>query len=165
MLSALQQGNLVHIIDKTDGIKYSVGEIINKTEPKTEYGSSPVEGMGFNVPTYFDISVKVDETIYDFKHISTNVNIVNYNNGNIVISETKEALIPIIDNILHTRKVHIENIDKYKNEVENCEDILKKLNPTFAKEKERDSRISNLEDKVENIDDKLDKILNLINNK
>ena len=40
---------------------------------------------------------------------------------------------------------------------------MKKLNPTFAKEKERDARIENLESKVNGMDDKLDKIFNLIN--
>lgn len=165
MLSALQQGSLVYILDKTNGIKYNIGEVINKTEPKTEYGSSPVEGMGFNVPTYFDISVKVDESIFDFKHILSTMSVVNYNNGNIVVSETKEALIPIIDNILHSRKVHIDNVEKYKKEVDDCEAILKKLNPTFAKEKERDSRISELEIKMGSVDNKLDKLINLINGK
>lgn len=45
------------------------------------------------------------------------------------------------------------------------EDILEKLNPTFAKEKERDTRIENLETNFNGLNDKLDQILTLINGK
>lgn len=160
MLSALQQGSLVHIIDKTKDIKYIVGEVINRTDPVADY-SNP--SLGINPPTFFDLTVKVDNETYEFKHLNSTLSIAN--NGNIVISETKEGLTPTVESILHNSKKMIdpENINYHKNAVASCEDILKKLNPVFAREKERDSRIQNLEDKVGGLDDKLDKILNLIN--
>lgn len=163
MLSTLQQGSLVYIIDKTKNIKYSVGEIITKTEPKTEYNSSPVGGM--NMVSYFDMSVKINNDTYDFKHIPSVNTLVNYNNGNIIISETKEGLIPTIETLLHNSKQIVNNIDYHKQAIVECEEILKELNPTFAKEKERDERIDSLEEKVGGIDEKLDKIFNLINDK
>lgn len=160
MLSALQQGSLVHIIDKTKDIKYIVGEVINRTDPVADY-SNP--SLGVNPPTFFDLTVKVDNETYEFKHLNSTLSIAN--NGNIVISETKEGLTSTVESILHNSKKMIdpENIEYHKNAVASCEDILKKLNPVFAREKERDSRIQNLEDKVGGLDDKLDKILNLIN--
>ena len=56
-----------------------------------------------------------------------------------------------------------ENIEYHTQAVADCESIMKKLNPTFAKEKERDARIESLENKVNGMDDKLDKIFNIIN--
>lgn len=160
MLSALQQGSLIHIIDKTKDIKYIVGEVINRTDPSADY-SNP--SLGINPPTFFDLTVKVDNETYEFKHLNSTLSVAN--NGNIIISETKEGLTPTVESILHNSKKIIdpENINYHKNAVASCEDILKKLNPVFAREKERDSRIQNLEDKVGGLDDKLDKILNLIN--
>lgn len=161
MLSSLQEGSLVYIIDKTDSnIKYKFGEVLTKSNPVNDYNSQPI---GMQIPTYFDLTIKIDNEKYDFKHISTNVSIVNYNNGNIIISETKEGLIPIVENIHNTNKQIINNIEQYKKSLPVCEEILSKLNPTFAKEKEQEHRISNLENKLNNVDSKLDKLFNILN--
>lgn len=162
MLSTLQQGSLVHIIDKTKGIKYLVGEIVSKSDAIADY-SNP--SLGLAAPMFFDLDVKVADETYQFKHLNSTLCVAN--NGNIVISETKEGLVPTVETILHNSKkvIEPENIQYHKEAVESCEDILKKLNPVFAKEKERDARIENLESKVSGIDDKLDKIFNLINTK
>lgn len=160
MLSALQQGSLVHIIDKTKGIKYLVGEVINRTEPNPDY-TNP--NLGMTLQSFFDLSVKVGDENYEFKHL--NSTLTTANNGSITISENKEGLLPTVEAILCTSKKIIapENIEYHTQAVADCESIMKKLNPTFAKEKERDARIESLENKVSGMDDKLDKIFNLIN--
>ena len=160
MLSALQQGSLIHIIDKTKGIKYLVGEVINSTEPNPDY-TNP--NLGMPSQSFFDLSVKVGDEKYEFKHL--NSTLTTANNGSIIISENKEGLLPIVESILYNSKkiIEPENIEYHTKAVADCETIMKKLNPTFAKEKERDARIENLESKVNGMDDKLDKIFNLIN--
>lgn len=160
MLSALQQGSLVYIIDKTKDIKYLIGEVVNKTEPAADY-SNP--NIGLNPPTYFDLIVKVDNETYKFQHLNASLSVANSDNA--VVSETKEGLTPTVENILHNSKKIIDpdNIQYHTQAVASCEEILKKLNPVFAKDKERDERIQSLEDKVTGMDDKLDKIFNLIN--
>lgn len=160
MLSALQQGSLVYIIDKTKEIKYLIGEVINKTEPVADYTNS---NIGLSPVTYFDLTVKVDNETYKFQHLNSTLNVAN--NDNIIVSETKEGLIPTVENILHSSKKIIDpaNIEYHTNNVSSCENILKKINPIFAKDKERDARIQNLEDKMLGMDSKLDKIFNLIN--
>ena len=50
----------------------------------------------------------------------------------------------------------------YKQNIIDYEEILKQLNPQFAKDKERDTRLNNLELKFEGVEDKIDKILNII---
>ena len=160
MLSALQQGSLIHIIDKTKGIKYLVGEVINRTEPNPDY-TNP--NLGMPPQSFFDLSVKVGDEKYEFKHL--NSTLTTANNGSIIISENKEGLLPIVESILYNSKkiIEPENIEYHTKAVADCETIMKKLNPTFAKEKERDARIENLESKVNGMDNKLDKIFNLIN--
>lgn len=160
MLSALQQGSLVHIIDKTKGIKYLVGEVVNRTEPMADYTA---QNVGLTGQMFFDLTVKVNEETYEFKHL--NSTLTTANNGSIIISESKEGLIPTVEAILYTSKkiIEPENIEYHTQAVTDCEAIMKKLNPTFAKEKERDARIESLESKVNGMDDKLDKIFNLIN--
>ena len=160
MLSALQQGSLVHIIDKTNGIKYLVGEVISRTEPNPDYTN---QNLGIAPQSFFDLSVKVGDEKYEFKHL--NSTLTTANNGSIIISENKEGLLPTVESILYSSKkiIEPENIEYHTKAVADCEAIIKKLNPTFAKEKERDARIESLESKVSGMDDKLDKIFNLIN--
>uniref|UniRef100_A0AAU8MKW1 Uncharacterized protein n=1 Tax=Geladintestivirus 1 TaxID=3233133 RepID=A0AAU8MKW1_9CAUD len=159
MLSILERGNLVHIIDKTKDIKYLIGEIINKTEPTPDYTSN----IGGNMQSYFDLTVKVNSETYEFKHINSCLSIVN--NGNVILSENKEGLVPAVESILANSKKIIDpdNISYHTKAVEDCEEILKKVNPTFAKEKEMDDRIFSLENKMTGIDSKLDKMFNLLN--
>lgn len=161
MFSSLTQGSLIHILDKTKGIVYKTAIVTTKSEPKVDYGSSPV-GM-INLPTFVDIDAKVDDTTYNFKHIPASSTVVNYDNGNITISETKEGLIPQVENLLHNSKQIVDNIQYHKDVIESCNKLLIDLNPQFAKEKEREQQIVNLETKVSGIEDKLDKIINLIN--
>lgn len=163
MLSAVHQGSLVYIIDKTKGIKFKIGEVVNKTEPKLDFQSS----MNLSPIGYFDLNVKTDSDNYEFKHVSGDAVTVNYNQGNVIISETKEALVPIIETILHNSKQATDEdyIKLNRQNIEDCDIILKQLNPIYAKEQERDGEIQDLKAKVAGIDDKLDKLFNLINNK
>lgn len=163
MLSAIHQGSLVYIIDKTKGIKFKIGEVISKTEPKLDFQPT----IGLNAIGYFDLTVKAESDTYEFKHVSGDAVTVNYNQANVIVSETKEALVPIIETILHNSKQAIDPdyINLNKQNVEDCDGILKQLNPIYAKEQERDGEIQDLKTKVAGIDDKLDKLFNLINNK
>lgn len=60
-------------------------------------------------------------------------------------------------------KQYDTRIKKYiSDKLIDLEPILKDLNPQFAKDKERDDRLNNLENKFEGVEQKLDKILNLV---
>ena len=78
------------------------------------------------------------------------------------ISETKQEIQNEVETILATSKTILDNIDSYKQNVEDCENILKQINPQFAKDKERDDRLENLENRFDGVESKLDKIFDLI---
>ena len=160
MFSALNQGSLIHILDKTDGIKYKIGEIVGVSQPKFNNTFNPNQ----NNQTFVDIKVKIDGNIVECNAIPSNFSIVTYNNGKLILSETKQGLQSEVENTLQNRRQIIENIDYYKNDVVECENILKELNPQFAKDKERDERIDSLNIKVDSMENKLDKLLSLMSN-
>ena len=138
MFSALSQGSSVYILDKTSSPKYSIGEVVGVSQPKINYnGQSTV-----------DLRV---------------INSINtYNGGKIVISETKQGIQNEVESILENSKKIINNIDVYKQNITDCENILKELNPQFAIDKERDERLTNLESRFDGFESKLDKIFNLV---
>ena len=155
MFSALSQGSLVYILNKTSSPEYKIGEVIGVTFPKL----SP---YNINPQNTVDLKVRIDGEVQEFSSIPSVNSLVTYNNGKIVISETKQGIQTEVEGILQNSKNILDNIDTYKQNIINCENILKQLNPQFAIDKERDERLSNLEYRFDGFESKLDKIFDLI---
>lgn len=153
MFSALTQGSSIYLLDKTSSPKYYIGEVIGVSQPKINYGN--------NFGT-IDLKIKVDETIQEYKNLPSINSINTYNNGKLIISETKQGIQNEVEAILSNSRQVVNNIELYKQNIIECEEILKQLNPQFAIDKERDTRLSNLETRFDGVESKLDKIFDLI---
>lgn len=164
MFSALSQGSLVHILDKNDGLKYKVGEVIGVTQPNMFGGAFGTPS--FSAPTsQVAIKVKIDGEVKDFNEIPATNTIMSYNNGNFILSETVQGIQTEVENIHKRDKQILANREFYEKEVSACEAIMKEISPQFAKDKERDDRINTLDNKVSSMEDKVDKILNILSTK
>ena len=153
MFSALRQGSVVYILEKGENPVLKVGQVVSITQPN--YSSNFL----MNGAT-IDINVKVNNQNMDFKNVPASQSIVNYNNA--VITETKELMSNEVDNMLQSSRSIVDSVTYHNNIITSCENILKELNPRFAKEKERDEDINNLKDKMGGIESKMDKILVLL---
>lgn len=78
-------------------------------------------------------------------------------------------MISEVDSLLQSSKNILESIDKHKANVAACENILKELNPVYARESERDEAIDTLSTQVagmqsefKSIKDALSKIQSLL---
>ena len=160
MFSALNQGSLLYILDKTGQPKLKIGQITGISQPKIDYSQ---QYGGFNSPSTIDLKVNIDGSTYEYNSIPSSNSIVTYNNGKVTISETKQGLQSEVETILQNSRQIVEKIDTYKQNIIDCENILKELNPQFAKDKERDARLNSLEERFGGVEDRLDKIINLIN--
>lgn len=164
MFSALSQGSLLHIIDKTKVPKYIIGNVIKATQPVVDYNDTSFSTGGI-AQSYLDVTVSTEDGEFTFKHIPSNQSLVYYNNGNIVISETKEGLINDVEAIHKNAKNIIDNKEFYEECITACDDILPKLSVRIAKDKEYDTKFKNIDNRITGLDDKLDKVLNILNNK
>lgn len=153
MFSALRQGTILYILEKGENPTLKIGQVVSVTQPC--YSSNFL----MNTPT-IDINVKVGEQNMDFKNVPSSLSVVNYNNT--VITETKELMSNEVDNMLQSSKSIVDSVTYHNNVIASCENILKELNPRFAKEKERDEDINNLKNKMGGIESKMDKILTLL---
>ena len=155
MFSALSQGSPIYILDKASSPKFKIGEVVGVNYPKINpYNISPQNTV--------DLKVKVDDETQEFNSIPSINTVVSYNSGKIIISETKQGIQNEVETILSNSKQILNNIETYQKNVTDCEEILKQLNPQFAIDKERDERLSNLENRFDGFESKLDKIFNLI---
>ena len=156
MFSALNQGSLVYILDKTDKLKYNIGEVVGTTIP--QFATDGTNQMVMN------IKVKVGDVTTDFNNIPSNSSIVTYNGGKTIIAETKQQIQAEVESILHKANYTIEHIEVIKVEAEQAESILKSIDTNYAKDKARDEEIASLKDKVSGVESKLDKILDIVSN-
>lgn len=153
MFSALRQGSVVYILEKGENPVLKVGQVVSITQPN--YSSNFL----MNGST-IDINVKVNNQNMDFKNVPSSQSVANYNNA--IITETKELMSNEVDNMLQSSRSIVDSVAYHNNIITSCENILKELNPRFAKEKERDEDINNLKDKMGGIESKMDKILSLL---
>ena len=161
MFSTLRQNSPIYVLDKKDSPVLKKGIIETVSPQRSRTGSFYGQPMDMIV----DIRVNIDGTSQEFKNIPANLSIAN--DGNIVISETKEAMSTEVDSMLSISKQILESVDYHKDVIEKCEQILKDLNPQFAKDKFQEEKINSLESRiggVENtlgdIKDMLSKVLN-----
>lgn len=156
MFSSLRQGSTIYILEKTNEPVLKIGQVISISQP-TYNSNYLMNGSTIN------ISVKVNDQTIDFQNIVSSLSVVSQNN--VTIAETKELMSNEVDNMLQSSKNIIDSVSYHEKVVESCENILKELNPRFAKEKERDEDISNLKNKMGGLETKMDQIISILNNK
>ena len=160
MFQANRQGNLFYILEKGDELKLKVGQVVSVSNPQPKYGSQ------FSVPAFgqsemtVDVRVKVDDETMDFKQLSANASIAN--SGNVVASDSKDAMSAEVEGLLRTSKGILDSVPYHEKVIVSCDSILRDLNPTFKKEKEQEEKIGMLEEKMVGIEDTLGEMMNML---
>ena len=156
MFSTLRQNSPIYVLDKKDSPVLKKGIIETVSPQRSRTGSFYGQPMDMIV----DIRVNIDGTSQEFKNIPANLSIAN--DGNIVISETKEAMSTEVDSMLSISKQILESVDYHKGVIEKCEQILKDLNPQFAKDKFQEEKINSLESRIGGVENTLGDIKDML---
>lgn len=151
MFSALRQGSVIYILEKGEKPTLKLGQVESITQPNNNFLMN-----GATV----DINVKVGNSTMEFKNVPSGYSVTSYNNA--IIAETKELMSTEVDNMLQSSRSIVDSVSYHNNVIQACEEILKDLNPRFARERERDEDISNLKDKMGGIESKMEQILSLL---
>ncbi len=163
MFSALRQGAVIYILDKSKEPTIKTGYIENITIPRPMYKTfNPAVSFGTNMQTVVDVTAKVDNDKVTFECVPSTFSI--HSNGDYVISESREAMIQEVDSMLQNSKTIVDSIDKHKANIAACENILKELNPVYKKESERDDAIDQLTNKVNGMQELMNQTLSKIEN-
>lgn len=154
MFSALRQGNIVYLLDKSNGLTLKSGQVLTNSGANLIYAATP--------QTVINLTIDVAGEHKEFNNIPAMQSSVNYNNGNLILIDNKELAITEVENIVSSSKHILENTSYYEKMVTDGEEVLKILNPQFAKDKARDEEIAQLKDKVGGMENKLDTIIGLL---
>ena len=162
MFSTLRKGQSIYILDRTSSPEVKLGYIENVSMPRPMYPTyNPQVSLGTNMQTVVDIKTRIDDYTKEFV-VPSNLSVHTY--GDYTLSENKEAMISEVDSLLQNSKDVLDSVDKHKAAIDAYENILKTLNPVYAKESERDSAISDLSQRVDSIQGSLDRLEQLLKN-
>ena len=156
MFSTLRQNSPIYILDKKGSPVLKKGIIESVSQQRSRTGTF----YGQPLDMVVDITVNVDGTKEEFKNIPASLNIAN--DGNLVISESKEAMSTEVDSMLSISKQILESVDYHQEVIKKCEQILKDLNPQFAKDKLQEEKINSLEERMGGVEDTLGDIKDML---
>ena len=107
-----------------------------------------------------DVKVKCGEEVLEFQKIPTNQELFSYPNA--VISDKKEAILSEVESMMQSSRQVVDSGPYHQSVVESCDEILKQLNPQFAKEKQQEEKITALESMVGSLKNDIGDIKNLL---
>lgn len=155
MFSALRQGNIVYIIDKTDGLTLKKGQVVSNSATNMPYNLNP--------NSLITLTIEIEGQTKEFNNIPAMQSSINYNNGKLIIIDNQELASTEIENIVKSSREILDNREYYEKLVTDGEEALKLINPQFAKDKARDDEFNALKEQVGGMENKLNTIIDLLN--
>lgn len=160
MFQGVRQNGLFYILEKGDDLRLRVGQVISVSNPQPKYGQFNTPTFGSQPEMTVDVRVKVDEETMDFKQLNANASIAN--SGNVVVSDSKDAMSAEVEGLLRTSKAILESVPYHEKMLVACDNVLRDLNPSFKKEKEQEEKIGALEEKMVGIEGTLNDMMTML---
>lgn len=162
MFQGVRQNGLFYILEKGEDLKLRVGQVVSVSNPQPKYGQFNTPTFGSQPEMTVDVRVKVDEETMDFKQLNANASIAN--SGNVVVSDSKDAMSAEVEGLLRTSKAILESVPYHEKMLVSCDNVLRDLNPSFKKEKEQEEKIGALEKKMVGIEGTLNDMMSMLSN-
>lgn len=141
MFQSLRPNNQVFILHK-DRAVLETGSVVSVSTPMPKYPVQPMFGQPQEMVV--DIVVKVNNQDITYQKIPANLDIADFNNSNIVLSDNREAMNAEIASLKQKSIAIINSIDFHKEMISNCDKILSELNPEFAEKQQQQLEINSL---------------------
>ena len=161
MFSGIRQNSPFYILEKSEELKLKVGQVVSVSNPQPKYNQfGATSSYGAQPEMFVDVKVKIGEELLEFKQLNANMNIAN--SGNVVVSDSKEAMSAEVEGLLRSSRQIIESVPYHEKVIESCDTMLRELNPQFAKEKEQEEKIGMLEEKMVGIEGTLNDMMGML---
>lgn len=163
MFSGLRNNNILYILEKTDdGLKVQTGQVVSVSNPQPKYKQFNATTPNFTAQPEMvvDVKVKVDNDELEFKQLGANLSIAN--SGNLIVSDSREAINAEVDGIVAMSRQHIDATPFHEKIIATSDEVKRIINPAFAKEKEQEEKIGMLEEKMSGIEGTLNQMMGLL---
>ena len=153
-----------YILHKGEKLSLQVGTVKSKTDPKPQFPTqTPAIFSGMSgQPNVVDVVVTLNGVDTPFNNLPYNTETAQYNNGETLVSCSKEAMLQAVDGMIQSSKKALEQVDYHKCVLKEGEKMLELLNPTYAENKKNARTIRDLQERADAQDKKLDSILAIL---
>lgn len=161
MFSGLRQSGIFYILEKGDEMNLKIGQVVSVSNPQPRYnqfGNS--NAYGVQPEMVVDVKIKIGDETVEFKQLNANASIAN--SGNVVVSDSREAMSAEIEGMMRNSKHIIESVPYHEKVLVSCDAMLRDLNPNFKKEKEQEEKMSALEGEVTGIKETLTEMMTML---
>lgn len=155
MFKDLQKGYSVHVLEKTDGIRYFCGTVALVSAPR--YENAPTNPMDFSKLPYdkvIDLTVEYDGKSKTFVVPETS-NVQS--SSSFTLSCSPEFIANELNAVIKNSTSIIESVDHHKQLISQCKAVLKEVDRNYAKESENNERIERIEKTLDRLTKLLEK--------
>lgn len=163
MFQSLRQANPFFILYKGENPRCEIGSVVSVSNPAPKF-QNQFNAYQPNQEMVVDVKVKVGESTYTYNQLPANLAVADLNQEgvSVTVSSNRDALNSEVEAMLQRSREIVDSVDHHRMVIASCEDMLKELNPKFAKEKAIEENITQLNDKVGGLEGTLQNIQDML---
>ena len=139
-------GYPIYFLDK-EGARYYQGKAVSVAVPR--YDNSQAKAFGAQ-PTglVVDITIEADGATKTYTIPETTT--ITYA-GHLVLSTDKEGILREVEALKAASEEALSQVERHKQTVTDCSQLMEELNPAFAENRAQDKRIEGIENEVKSL--------------
>lgn len=146
MFSNLRTNSQLYILHKDNTPYVEVGQVVSVSQPVPRIPNTFMAPQEMVV----DIVVNIGGNNITLQKLPANFDIADQGtaNGALFISTTREAMNTEISLLRQKSQDIVNSVEYHKKIIQDCENLLQRLNPEFAEQKQQKQDISNLKSQM-----------------
>lgn len=149
----------IHILDKTEGVKYILGKVLNVGQPRYDMPAQQTPG---SMPNFSMPSMKVDVTVeadgktktYAFDENAATASVMD-----VLFSTDKEGIVRELDATISHCEQYLSEEERIKKDLEESKTLKGQLDTSYKDKQETNKRFEKIEKAQEGMGDMLRKIM------
>lgn len=151
MFQSLRQNSQVYIFHKGNTPELEIGMVV----------STPIVHPKYPIPQQFgqsqemvvDLTVKVNNTTVNYNGLPAQLDIADsFTNGEtVVLADNREAINSEVLSFKQKSEDTLNSIDRHREIIRGCENILDRLNPEYAQKRQQQDKITNLKSQMDDV--------------
>lgn len=146
MLQGLRAGAPLYIFNRNE-VALAIGEVVSCNQSQQFPNVTPTNWA--QMPTLVvDVVARVNGQEYTYPKLPANQVIADVQGTALVVSESREAIINEIERCRKESERVLADVDRHKQIVERCGEMIAELNPQIKIEAQREKELQELRDQV-----------------
>lgn len=150
----------IHILDKTEGVKYVLGKVLNVGQPR--YDMQQPQMSAGSMPNFSMPSMKVDVTIEadgKTKTYAFDENAATTSVGNVLFSIDKEGIIRELDATITHCEQYLAEEEHIKRDLKESKALKGQLDTSYKDKQETDARFKEISDWQNKMGEMMQKVM------